>query len=133
MATAQSPRPIPICVVDDDAAVLKAIERLLTSAGLVVRSFSEAPAFLTYASTNRVELVILDIWMKQMSGLELLARLCSVSPRTRIIVITGRDDGAVKSIASQVGAIAFSLKPFDDEKFLTAVRGALQPYETKVL
>jgi FixJ family two-component response regulator len=124
-----------ICLVDDDASVLKALERLLTSAGLEVHAFSEAAPFLTYVSTNRVDLVILDIWMKQISGLEVLARLCSLSPRTRIIVITGRDDPAVKSIATQIGAFGFFVKPFDDEKFLAAVHRALgtcAEYETKV-
>jgi len=108
---------------------------LLTSAGWVVRAFSEAAPFLAYISTNRVDLVVLDIWMKQMTGLEVLARLCSLSPQTRIIIITGREDHAVKSIATQVGAVDFFLKPFDDEKFLAAVHHALGTpvgYETKV-
>jgi FixJ family two-component response regulator len=59
-----------------------------------------------------------------------------VSPKTRIIIITGREDVAVKSIATQVGAVGFFLKPFDDEQFLAAVYQPLGPeagYETKVL
>src|SRR5436190_22020969 len=117
--------PRTICLVDDDASVLKAVGRLLTSAGCVVQAFSEAASFLTYISTIRVALVVLDIWMKKMTGLEVLARLCLLSPQTRISIITGRDDLAVKSIATQVGAVGFFLKPFDDEKFIAAVRDAL--------
>ena len=135
MSRAESPAPKTICLVDDDTSVLKAVARLLTSAGWVVRAFSEAAPFLAYISTNRVDLVVLDIWMKQMTGLEVLARLCSLSPQTRIIIITGREDHAVKSIATQVGAVDFFLKPFDDEKFLAAVHHALGTpvgYETKV-
>ena len=131
-----SPAPKTICLIDDDTLVLKAVGRLLASAGWLVRAFSEAAPFLAYISTNQVDLVVLDIWMKQMSGLEVLARLCSVSPRTQIIVITGREDAAVKSIATQVGAVAFFLKPFDDEDFLGRPREALgtydRGYETKV-
>ncbi len=132
----ESPAPRTICLVDDDTSVLKAVGRLLTSAGCVVQAFSEAATFLAYVSTNRVDLVILDIWMKQMTGLEVLARLCLLSPRTRIIIITGRDDLAVKSIATQVGAVGFFLKPFDQEQFLAAVYQALGTaagHETKVL
>jgi len=70
--------------------------------------------------------------MKQISGLEVLAHLCSVSPQTRVVIITGRDDFAVRSIATQVGATAFFLKPFDDEEFLAAVHRVLAGYETKV-
>src|SRR5207244_8353053 len=113
MSRAESPAPKTICLVDDDTSVLKAVGRLLTSAGWVVRAFSEAAPFLAYISANRVDLVVLDIWMKQMTGLEVLAHLCSLSPRTRIIIITGREDSVVKSIATQVGAVGFFLKPFD--------------------
>jgi two-component system response regulator FixJ len=115
--------------------VLNGVGRLLASAGCVVRAFSEAAPFLAYISTNRVHLVVLDIWMKEMTGLEVLARLCSLSPQTRIIIITGREDLAVKLIATQIGAVGFFLKPFDDEQFLAAVRHALGTaagYETKV-
>ena len=63
--------------------------------------------------------------MKQITGLEVLARLCSMSPQTRIIIMTGREDHAVKLIATQIGAVGFFLKPFDDEKFLAAVHHAL--------
>jgi len=132
MTPTQPPALIPICLVDDDISVLTAIERLLASAGWTVRAFNEAAAFLAYAATNRVDLVILDIWMKQISGLEVLAHLCSVSPQTRVVIITGRDDFAVRSIASQVGAAGFFLKPFDDEEFLAAVHRVLAGYETKV-
>jgi FixJ family two-component response regulator len=117
--------PRTICLVDDDTSVLKAIGRLLTSAGYVVQAFNEAAPFLAYVSTNRVDLVVLDIWMKQITGLEVLARLCSLSPQTRIIILTGREDPAVKLIATQVGAVGFFLKPFDDEQFLAAVHHAL--------
>jgi Response regulator containing CheY-like receiver, AAA-type ATPase, and DNA-binding domains len=121
----ESPAARTICLVDDDTSVLKAVGRLLTSAGWVVRAFSEAVPFLAYISTNRVDLVVLDIWMKQMTGLEVLARLCSLSPQTRFIILTGREDPAVELIATQIGAVGFFLKPFDDEKFLAAVHRAL--------
>jgi two-component system response regulator FixJ len=112
-------------VVDDDPSVRKSLGRLLESAGFSVRAFATGEDFLKYVTANPVALVILDIWMKRMSGLEILAHLCSLSPRTRIIVITGRNDVAVKSIATQVGAAAFFLKPFDDAKFLAGVDNVL--------
>jgi len=124
-----------ICLVDDDTSVLKSVRRLLRSDGLAVRTFSEASAFLSYISTNRVELVVLDIRMKQVTGLEVLARLCALSPQTRVIIITGREDLAARSIATQVGAVGFFIKPFDDAEFLAAVYRALggaSRHETKV-
>jgi len=114
-----------ICLVDDDSSVRKSLSRLLESAGFGVRVFATGEDFLQYVTVNPVALVVLDIWMKQMTGLEVLAHLCSVSPQTRIIIITGRDDLGVKSIATQVGAAAFFLKPLDDREFLAGVQYAL--------
>jgi FixJ family two-component response regulator len=57
----EAPAPRTICLVDDDASVLKALGRLLTSAGYIVQAFSEAAPFLGYISANRVDLVVLDI------------------------------------------------------------------------
>ena len=114
-----------ICLVDDDPSVRKALSRLLESAGLGVCAFATGEDFLSYAVSHPVSVVVLDIWMQRMNGLEVLAHLCSLSPQTRIIIITGRDDFAVRSIATQVGATAFLLKPFEDTEFLDKVQYAL--------
>ncbi len=63
--------------------------------------------------------------MEEMTGLEVLARLCAISPQTRVIVITAREDSAARITAMQIGIVAFFIKPFNDEKFLAAVRDAL--------
>jgi two-component system response regulator FixJ len=114
-----------ICVVDDDPSVLKSIRYLLASEGLKVRPFSKAEDFLAHAGAHHVPLVVTDIWMDNVTGLELLARLCAISPRTKVIVITAREDLAARATAMAIGPVAFFTKPFDDEKFLAAVRGAL--------
>jgi two-component system, repressor protein LuxO len=61
----------------------------------------------------------------QVTGLEVLARLCALSPKTRVIVITAREDLAARATAMAIGPVAFFMKPFDDEKFIVAVRDAL--------
>jgi FixJ family two-component response regulator len=68
---------------------------------------------------------VLDILMGEMNGLEVQARISVLSPGTRVIVITGREDPKMKEAALRAGAIAFFSKPFDDSEFLGAVRGAL--------
>ena len=113
-----------ICLVDDDPSVRKALSRLLESVGIGVCEFATGEDFLSYAVSHPVSVVVLDIWMERMNGLEVLVHLCSLSPKTRLIIITGRDDFAVRSIASQVGA-AFLLKPFEDAEFLDKVENAL--------
>jgi two-component system response regulator FixJ len=114
-----------VCLVDDDHAVLTSIGRLLASDGFTVRSFEEPISFLDHVKANFVPVAIIDIWMEQMTGLEVQAKLARISPRTRVIVMTGRKDPAVEKTAMEYGATAFFTKPFDDEQFLAAVRRAL--------
>ncbi len=114
-----------VCLVDDDLSVLKSIERLLASDGFSVRAFNKPKEFLTHVQAHAVPLVVLDIWMEEMSGLEVQAQLSALSPQTRVIIITGREDQTAKLAALQSGVIAFFTKPFDDDQFLNAVRGAL--------
>ena len=115
-----------VCVVDDDVSVLKSMQYLLASEGIKVRPFNRAEEFLTYAAANEVPLVVTDIWMDKVTGLELLARLCAISPKTRAIVITAREDLAARATAMAIGPVAFFMKPFNDDKFLAAVRDALE-------
>ena len=114
-----------VCLVDDDLSVLKSIERLLASDGLSVRGFNKPKEFLSHVQTHSVPVVILDIWMEEMSGLELQAQLSALSPQTRVIIITGREDETAKQTAFHLGVAGFFTKPFDDDQFLGAVRGAL--------
>lgn len=114
-----------VCLVDDDPSVLKSMHYLLASEGFRIRAFNKAEDFLTHASKNHVPVVVTDIWMDGITGLELLARLCAISPRTKVIVITAREDLAARATAMAIGPVAFFMKPFDDEKFISAVRDAL--------
>src|SRR4029079_15931583 len=114
-----------VCLVDDDLSVLKSIERLLASDGLSVSGFNKPREFLTHVLAHTAPPVVLDIWMEEMSGLEVQARLSALSPQTRVIIITGREDQTAKLAALQLGVIAFFSKPFDGDQFLNAVRRAL--------
>jgi two-component system response regulator HydG len=116
-----------ICLLDDDPSVLKAVARLISSAGWQAQQFSDPDKFLEYAKIHRAPVAVIDVWMPIMSGLEVQSRLREVSPSTRVIVFTGKDDPLVRSTALNAGASAFLTKPFDDEELLTAVRLALAP------
>jgi len=114
-----------VCLVDDDASVLRSMQFLLASDGIPVRAFNKSAEFLVHASANPVSVVVTDIWMEGVTGLEILARMCALSPRPRVIVITAREDLAARATALAIGPVAFFMKPFDDEKFIAAVRQAL--------
>ena len=116
-----------ICyVVDDDPSMRKSISRLLELEGFKVRAFGDPEDFLNEMATNHVRLVVLDIWMQQMTGMEVLAHLCARWPRTRVIFITGHEDRAAEATVMQAGACGFFIKPLDNEKFIAAVQDALE-------
>src|SRR6266699_4297765 len=125
MTPSEKPSSEIVCLVDDDPMVLRSTGRLLVSDGFAVRPFKKGEDFIAYVASHGVPLVVLDIWMEEMTGLEVLARLCAISPQTRVIVITAREDSAARITAMQIGIVAFFIKPFNDEKFLAAVRDAL--------
>ena len=114
-----------VCLLDDDPSVLKGLGRLFVSADLRAETFSDSEEFLRYVRTHRPAVVLIDVQMPQMSGLEVQSRLRQISPSTRVIIFTGKDDPLVRSTALNAGASAFFTKPFDDEELLTAVRLAL--------
>ncbi|MBV9490238.1 MAG: response regulator [Verrucomicrobia bacterium] len=118
-------QPETICILDDDPSVLKAMGRLLRSAGLQVLTFHEAHAFLQHAEKNGLALAIIDVWMPEANGLEVQRKLLEMAPSIPVIVMTGRDAPAMRSVALAQGAAAFFAKPFADDALLGAIREAL--------
>jgi FixJ family two-component response regulator len=114
-----------VCLLDDDPSVLKGLGRLFSSADLDAKTFGDPEEFLRYAQTHRPAVALIDVCMPLMSGLEVQSRLGKISPSTRVIIFTGKDDPLVRSTALNAGASAFLTKPFDDEELLTAIRLAL--------
>jgi two-component system, LuxR family, response regulator FixJ len=114
-----------VCLVDDDPSVLKANGRLVASSGWKVESFLDPIAFLRYAESYQPEVAVIDILMPLMDGLAVQARLRTISPSTRVIILTSKDDPSVRSKAMAAGASAFFLKPADDDEFLASIESAL--------
>ncbi len=121
--------PAEVCLVDDDSSVLRSMQYLLASDGIKVRAFDKPQDFLAHTANHRVSVVVTDIWMDGVTGLEILARMCALNPRPQVIVITARDDLAARATAMAIGPSAFFIKPFNDEEFLSAVHGALAQAE----
>src|SRR5882757_3057641 len=114
----------PICVLDDDLSMLKALDSLLTSDGINIEKFSNPAALLATVEECAWRVAILDVWMPDMNGLEVQSILRKDSPETRIIFISGRDDPSVRQTALEAGAFGFLSKPFDDEKLVQLVHKA---------
>jgi two-component system, LuxR family, response regulator FixJ len=116
---------IVVCLLDDDLSSLKAISRLLSSVGWQPKSFSDPITFLRHAQAHSPPVAIIDVLMPRMDGLEVQRRLCKVSPLTRVIFLTGKDDPAVRSKALAAGASAFFFKGEPDDEFLAGVQAAI--------
>jgi len=114
-----------IWLLDDDASMLKALGRLLNSAGFTVEKFNHPADFLSKLEQRECRVAVLDVWMPDMNGLEVQACLRRDSPKTRIIFITGRDDPLVRQTALDAGAFAFLAKPFEDEVLLQLIHKAV--------
>lgn len=113
-----------VCILDDDASVVKATSRLLLSAGWNVDSFTDPIEFLRHAETCHPRVAVLDILMPVMNGLEVQQRLRTVSPATRVIILTSKDDPSVRIRAFDAGASAFFVKPIADDEFLSGIESA---------
>jgi FixJ family two-component response regulator len=124
LIAASAKQAVTICLLEDDPSVLKATGRLLSYAGWKVESFLDPIAFLRYAQAHRPEVAIIDILMPVMNGLEVQSRLRTLSPSTRLIVLTSNEDPIVRSTAMRSGAFAFFLKPASKEEFLAEVESA---------
>ncbi|MCI3179224.1 DNA-binding response regulator [Caulobacter sp. CCUG 60055] len=121
-----------IHLIDDDDAVRGALQFLLETEGLKVRTYPDAEAFLDQIRMNGAGCVVTDIRMPGMSGLELIERLRALHIHLPVVVITGHGDVPLAIQAMQAGVMDFLEKPFDDERLLTAVRGALNEGQARM-
>jgi FixJ family two-component response regulator len=112
-------------VVDDDAGVLKSLDRLLRSAGFAVRTFPSSQDFLRQHDGTAPGCVVLDLSMPGLDGLQLQQALARAGDTCPVIFITGFGDVPTSVRAMKAGAVDFLTKPFDRAQLLAAVRIAI--------
>jgi two-component system response regulator FixJ len=112
-------------VVDDDAAVRRALVRLLRSEGLEAVAYETAQAVLNAAPSLSSGCILLDLQMPGMDGLELLARLGELGIELPVIVVTGHGDVPTAVRAMKAGAVDFIEKPIDETQLFAAIDAAL--------
>ena len=102
-------------VIDDDEAVRHSLMFLFESAGLPVRVYDSALAFLDVAGSLRSGCILTDVRMPELDGLALQRKLLDLGIRLPVIVMTGHGDVPIAIQALKAGAADFLEKPFDDE------------------
>ena len=117
-----------VTVVDDDVLVLRSLDRLLQSAGFEVRTFSSASDFLQQRAADDAGCIVMDLSMPGFSGLDLQQALSAAADERPVIFISGQGSVPSSVEAMKNGAVDFLTKPLDLEKFLAAVRAALERY-----
>jgi len=113
-----------VYLLDDDSSILKSTGRLLDSAGWKVEVFTNPMVFLERAAMHCPDVAVIDILMPVMNGLDVQTRLRWVSPSTRVIVLTAKDDPSVRQRALNAGASAFFIKGVESGEFLAGIKAA---------
>jgi len=121
-----SHQTITIHLIEDDASQREGIESLLDFKGYITKSYSKARDFLKNAHFERPAIVISDIRLPDISGVELHQALIEKNINIPIIFISG-EAGIQESIdAMKQGAIEFLVKPFEIEELINAVTKAIR-------
>ena len=115
-----------VFLVDDDASVRKALQRLIRAAGYDVESFPDAAGYLASPAPSLPACIVLDIRMPTMSGFELQSAIAGTSRALPVVFITGHGDEAVRSQALEAGAVDVLFKPIDEEELVSAIEKALE-------
>ena len=114
-----------IAVIDDDLGILESLELLLSSCGYHTELFASAEEFLNAAPTLEAACLITDIHLGDISGVELVRTLCAEGFTLPVIFITGSHDELHRRQATELGCVAFLLKPFSAEPLIEAVAKAI--------
>ena len=114
-----------VFVIDDDASMRAAIERLAGAVGLSVATYSSGDEFLASSIPDVSGCVVTDVRMPGLSGLELQKEMSAREITFPIIFITGHGDIAMSVQAMKAGATEFLTKPFRDQDLLDAIREAI--------
>ena len=111
-------------MVEDDAGVSRALERLLNAEGFRVEAFPSAEALLDSGTARDAACLILDVNLPGLSGFDLCKRLVATDACRPAIFITAYDTSAYRREAQDARAVAFFTKPVSGRRLIAAVRKA---------
>jgi CheY-like chemotaxis protein/anti-sigma regulatory factor (Ser/Thr protein kinase) len=119
-----------ILVVDDDKTTRLVLRGVLTNAGFSTSVAKDGLDALKVLQTQQFDLLLLDVWMPRMNGLDLLAKLRTVKTRPRVVVMTSDDapETLLKAVREQ--AFKYVHKPVESPELLQTVRDALAAPDT---
>lgn len=116
----------PICIVDDESSICSTIAGILKDEGYSVAAFPDAEAFWQGLETVMPSLVLLDVWLPGMDGMQLLKRMHDRFPQVPVIMMSGHAGIEAAVTAIKAGAYDFLEKPLHLEVLLDKVASALK-------
>jgi len=125
------PHPGPILIVDDEANIRKSLEGVLSDEGYSCTLASDGADALAQLQSLHPSLVLLDIWMPGMDGIETLRRMKAAQPETPVIMMSGHATISTAIKATKVGASDFIEKPLELDLVLNAIRRVLGAQDTR--
>lgn len=114
-----------ILIVDDSALSRRTLRRILESAGYEVTEADDGMTALEVYFLEKPSLVLLDLVMKGMYGLDVLTKLLEMDQQARVIVASADIQSSTRKLVDEAGALAFINKPFISEQVITTVEAAL--------
>ena len=102
-----------LLVVDDEEEILQILQEYLTAKGYRVSTARDGAQALEEIERDRPSLVLLDVRLPGMSGVELLEKIRSLEPEVGVIMLTGNDDVELAKRTLKLGAFDYVRKPFD--------------------
>lgn len=117
--------PKKIMIIDDEAAMCRILKQILESEGYEVKTSTEGLPALYEIKQDSFNLVITDVTMPNLSGIEILAQVKQFKPELPVIFITGSDVDAVLKEALQLGLDGFIEKPFNIQAVLEVIKEKL--------
>jgi two-component system alkaline phosphatase synthesis response regulator PhoP len=118
-----------ILVVDDEPQIVRLLRDHLEAAGFTVLDARDGPGALQAATTGRVDLVVLDLGLPGLDGLDVTRRLRKDNP-VPIIMLTARSDESDKLVGLELGADDYVTKPFSPKELVARIRAVLRRAET---
>jgi UDP-3-O-[3-hydroxymyristoyl] N-acetylglucosamine deacetylase len=114
-----------VLVVDDEERIRSSLRGILSDEGFRVLDTDGGPAVMDIIEREHPELVLLDVWMPKLDGIELLRRIKAEQPATHVIMISGHANIQNAVAATRLGAADFIEKPFSLDGLLTSIERVL--------
>jgi two-component system chemotaxis response regulator CheY len=114
-----------ILIVDDSALSRRTLRRILEPAGYELVEADDGMTALEVYFLEKPNLVLLDLVMKGMYGLDVLVKLREMDPKVRVVVASADIQSSTRTMVDEAGALGFINKPFVAEQVITAVEAAL--------